>query len=263
MRIEQYYLAQSLDDAYAKLKEDPKNVILGGGLWLKKMNAPIKAAIDLSNLGLDEIIETKRGIEIGAMVSQRKLETSPAIAKIANGLLVEAVGQIMGPAFRNLATVGGSIVGRYPFSDLITPLLVLDTTLVFFPKREISLEEYLALKGKPEGILEKIIVSENVERSFFKKAKVTALDFPLVNIAIAKCDDKYRIAIGSRPNTAALALKAMEYLNTNASLSEKEIKKVAEIAIEELSFASTSAISEEYRKALARTYVERGLEEVK
>ena len=36
LRAKEYYRASSLEDAYNKLKENPKNVIVGGGLWLKK-----------------------------------------------------------------------------------------------------------------------------------------------------------------------------------------------------------------------------------
>jgi CO/xanthine dehydrogenase FAD-binding subunit len=70
------------------------------------------------------------------MVSLRDFEMSLLVKNIQGGILVSAVSQIMGVAFRNGATVGGSVAGKFPFSDLITPLLALDTTLIFYPKKK-------------------------------------------------------------------------------------------------------------------------------
>ena len=36
LRANNYYKATSLDDAYQKLKDNPKNAIIAGGLWMKK-----------------------------------------------------------------------------------------------------------------------------------------------------------------------------------------------------------------------------------
>ena len=261
MAFHHYHRATSLEDAQKTLLSHPSNIILGGGLWIKKSNAEADTAVDLSLLGLDQIKETKDFIEVGAMVTLRDFETNPAIQQLGGGFVAHAVGHIMGVALRKLATVGGSVAAKLPFSDVITPLLTLDVTLVFYPKKEISLADYLASKGKSKDILTHLVIKKTKSVGFFKKVGNTALDFAQLNIAITH-EKKWAIALGSRPGVAALATQAMDYLNGCATMGAKEIEKAAELAVEELSFASTTFASEEYRKTLAQTYVRRGVEEV-
>lgn len=257
MRVTNYYRASSVEDAYAKLKENPTNAILAGGLWLKKIGGVHETLIDISNLGLDKIEEEKDYIKVGAMVSQREFEASPVINSLLGGTVAFSTREIMGPAFRNMATVGGSIYGRYPFSDLIAGLMMMDVTLVFYPEQKMTLNEYLSYKGKLDGILTSILIKKEEGKGYFKKVKTTALDFPLINFAASKRGGKHYIVVGSRPMGPQYAVKAMEAADKGASPEE-----VASIAVEELMFADSFNISKEYRKDLTKVYVRRGLEEV-
>ena len=258
MKVNEYYRASSLEDAYQKLQEGSKNAILAGGLWIKKMGQNYDALIDISTLGLNQISENKDEVIVGSMVTQRDFENSSVVRKLFNDAIAFSTREVMGVNFRNLATIGGSIMGRYPFSDVITGLLPYDVTLEFYPKNSMSLEEYLNYKGKLNAILIAIHIKKGTGKGFYKKVKTTALDFPIVNIAVAKVNNEYRIAVGARPMVAALAKKAMEYLNSG----NKEFNKAAELAVEELQFLDNKDASKEYRIDLAKVYVRRGLEEV-
>ncbi len=257
LRAEQYYKPQTIEEAFSKLKEDPRNSLVAGGLWMKKTGLKYNAIIDLSELKLDYVKEEKGFIYVGAMTSLRDFENSPIINSLFDGVTAFGVREVMGPAFRNSATIGGSIYGRYPFSDVIAALLPLDVELHFYPEQTMSLEEYLNFKGKVDGILKEIKIKKEVGHAFFKKFKTTALDFPLINFSIVKRNGKHFIAVGSRPMVAALAHKAMEAADKGASFEE-----VAEVAVQELQFMDSFNISKEYRMDLARTYIRRGLEEV-
>lgn len=257
MHFNNYYQPTSLEDAYRKLKENEKNALIAGGLWMKKMDGNYETLIDLSSLGLNEIKEDEKYVRVGPMVSLREFEVSPLIKSLNDGVLSFAVSEVMGPAFRNQATIGGSIFGRYPFSDVIAGLLTLDVTLKLYPEGEMSLEDYLNLRGKPDFIIKEILIKKEKAKSFFKKVKTTALDFPLLNIAVSKRNGELYIAVGSRPMVAALAHKAMEAYKAGKSALE-----VATIASEELSFASSNNISKEYRLDLCKVYVARGIKEV-
>lgn len=258
MKVNEYYRASSLEDAYQKLQASPKNAILAGGLWMKKMGQSYDSLIDLSKLGLDKISETKDEVIVGSMVTQRDFEDSKIVSFLFAGAPAFAVREVMGVNFRNLATIGGSIMGRYPFSDVITGLLPYDVELEFYPAQKMSLEEYLNYKGKLNAILVAIHIKKGEGKGFFKKVKTTALDFPIVNIAVAKVNKEYRVVVGARPMVAARSYKAMEYLNNGG----KDFAKAAELAVEELSFMDNKDASKEYRVDLAKVYVRRGLEEV-
>lgn len=262
MKVNEYYRASSLEDAYQKLQENPKNVILAGGLWIKKIGQDLNCLVDLSTLGLNKISETKDEVIVGSMVTQREFENSPIIKKLYNDAIGFAVREVMGVNFRNSATIGGSIMGRYPFSDVITGFLPYDVSLVFFPEAKMSLKEYLQYKGKFNGILTEIRIKKENGKGFYKKVKTTALDFPIVNFGISKVNGKYRIAVGARPMVASLACKAMDYINNVSSPKEEDFKKAGEIASEELSFLDNKDSSKEYRLDLTKVYVSRGLKEV-
>ena len=257
LRANNYYKAPSVEEAYKMLQANPKNAIVAGGLWIKKTGLSYETLIDLSECGLDKITEDKENVYVGAMVSLRQFESSPIINKLFNGPTAFAVREVMGPAFRNGATIGGSVFGRFPFSDVIAGLLPLDVKVRLYPEEEMSLEEFLNFRGKINGILKEIVIKKEEGKGYFKKVKATALDFPMLNISIVKRGGKNYIAIGSRPATAALAYKAM------AEADKGDFVKAGEVAAEELMYLDSSNISKEYRKDLVKVYVRRGLEEVK
>ena len=183
MKVNEYYRASSLLDAYQKLQESPKNAILAGGLWMKKMGQSYDTLIDISTLGLNKISDSKDEVIVGSMVTQRDFENSELVKSLFNDAIAFSTREVMGVNFRNLATVGGSIIGRYPFSDVITGLLPYDVTLKFYPESSMSLEEYLNYKGKMNAILVAIHIKKGSGKGFYKKVKTTALDFPIVNIS--------------------------------------------------------------------------------
>ena len=258
MKVNEYYRASSLEDAYQKLLASPKNAIIAGGLWMKKMGQSYETLIDLSNLGLDKIEDKKDEVVVGALTTQRDFENSKVVSFLYAGAPAFAVREVMGVNFRNIATIGGSIMGRYPFSDVITGLLPYDVELEFYPAQKMSLEEYLNYKGKLNAILVSVHIKKIEGKGYFKKVKTTALDFPIVNIAVAKVAGEYRVVVGARPMVASRAYKAMEYLNNGG----KDFAKAAELVVEELSFMDNKDASKEYRVDLAKVYVRRGLEEV-
>ena len=204
-------------------------------------------------LGLDKIEDKKEYVEVGAMVTQRQFETSEFVPEMAR----EAVKSIMGPAFRNVATIGGSVYGKYGFSDVIAGLLGYKVELVFYPNATISLLDYVNKPGFFDGILTHIRIYKENLKAFFKKVGITALDYPILNVAVTK-GEEYRVIVGSRPLVAVRCEKCEAYLNEGG----KDFAKAAEIAVEELSFGDSIATKGGYRKQLALTYVRRGLEEV-
>ena len=257
LRANNYYKAPSVEEAYKMLQANPKNAIIAGGLWMKKTGLSYDTLIDLSECGLDKITEDKDNIYVGAMVTLREFETNPAVNKLFSGATAFAVREIMGPAFRNMVTIGGSIFGRFPFSDVIAGLLPLDVKVRLYPEQEMTLEELVNFKGKLNGIIKEIVIKKEEGKGYFKKVKTTALDFPMLNISIVKRNGKNYIAVGSRPATAALAYKAME------EADKGDFVKAGEVAANELMYLDSSNISKEYRQDLVKVYVRRGLEEVK
>ncbi|MFH0767243.1 MAG: FAD binding domain-containing protein, partial [Bacillota bacterium] len=218
--------------------------------------------IDLNALNLNQIIDHDDYIEVGSMVTLHDFESHESIISLGKGFLGTAVGSIMGVGFRNIATVGGSIVGRYSFSDLITSLVTLPVKLIFYPFKEMPLESFLLSKEKVTDILTHIIIEKRSGTGYFKKVSNSGLDFAILNVAVFKEQGQYQIAIGSRPGGALIAHEALDFLNSQPLVNDEVIEQTANIVLDTIKLGSNKAASEEYRKALAKAYVKRGIKEV-
>ncbi len=253
--------ASSVEEAYELLNEHASHTVLGGGVWLKRLPRKIEKAITLDALNLDYIKAEAELVKIGSMTPLQSLVDSDLVQSLGSEILSKAINHVMGVGLRNLATLGGSVVGRYGFSDIIPPLLALDAKLVFHRKGEITLEKFLETKGSVKDILIEVIVPRKKSVGYFKKVSNTPLDFSILNITIVKKEDSYCIILGSRPGGAVFARKAMAFLG-NKPLNTQNINEAVRLMEAEISFGTNHSATADYRHVLAKTYVRRGLEEV-
>ena len=256
---QRYLRAESLPQAYETLVKNRNSRILGGGMWMRQSRKRISTLIDLSALGLDTIQTTENGLEIGCMTTLRQLETSPLLQS-GTQILATSVQDIVGVQFRNTATVGGSLYGRFGFSDVLTACLVLDTTVHLHHGGAVSLEDFCAMAGKRD-ILEKISnpLPHNRTASY-QSIRRSATDFPVLALAISKTEDTWRIAVGARPHRAALAHEAAALLSSTPT--QTEIDAAAVRLLEELRFDSNLRASEDYRRDIAPVLLRRGMADI-
>jgi probable selenate reductase FAD-binding subunit len=260
LEIENIIFPESLGDALTTVKNDPGAVVLGGCGYLRLGSRKIATAVDLSKLGLDTITETGHSLEIGAMVSLRTLETDPYVNVFASGVLVRAVENIVGIQLRSCVTLGGSVAGRYPFSDPITALLALDAELVFQGAGRISLQDYLAGKGLRD-ILVKIILPKDERVAAFTSMRKSTTDYAVLNCAVARVGEDYRVIVGSRPSRAIRVEAAEKHLAANG-LTRETAEQAGLLAAENLSFGDNPRGSGEYRRKICPVLVKRALIEV-
>ena len=143
LKFREYVRAESLEDAYVRNQKKSAH-ILGGMLWLKMQNRTVQTVIDLSDLGLSGIEETEEEYRIGAMTSLRELELHKGLDAMTGGAVRESLRHIVGVQFRNLATVGGSIFGRFGFSDVLTMFLALDSWVELYHGGLVPMERFAA-----------------------------------------------------------------------------------------------------------------------
>jgi len=262
MEVKHYLKPTSLEEAYQHLIKNPNNHLIGGGMWIKNTLKSVDTLIELNDLVLGSILETSKVITIGSMTTLRQIEEDPAIKSLGNGILSKSAQSIMGVSLRNAATIGGTVVGGYAFSDFIPALLVLEAMLVFYKQGRLSLADYLALETKPKDILMSVEIKKQDCIGYFHKVSNTVLDFAMINVAITKCGSTFRIAVGSRPGIASLAKTAMSYLKKTKEITPEIIDIATQMVIDELGFGSNFRASAEYRQELTAVYVKRGLQEV-
>lgn len=255
MNIRDYILAQSLEQAY-ELNQKKGSRILGGGLWLRLSKNPIATAIDLSALELDTIEETGTEFSIGAMVPLRALETHPGLNAYTQGAAAKAVESVVGIQFRNLATVGGSIFGRFGFSDVLTLFLALDTQIELYKAGIVPLEEFA--KQQPDrDILVRLIVKKRPGEFAYLSLRNSRTDFPVLACALSRLEGVVRAVYGARP-ARAVVLRDERCLLTDG-ITEESALAFARYAAETVPTGSNNRGSAAYRTHLIQVLTQRGL----
>ena len=256
--IQNYVRAGSLEEAY-RLNQSRRNRIIGGMMWLKMGSMSVGTAIDLCDLGLDQIEETDDAFSIGAMTTLRQLERHEGLHTYTCGALRNAVKDIVGVQFRNMATIGGSIWGRFGFSDLLTVFMAMDAEVELYKGGIIPLAEFAEMK-KDNDILVRLIVKKTPGRFAYQAVRIQRTDFPVLNCAVAAIGGEYRAVIGARPHKA-IRLTDREGI-LSAGLTEENIRAFAAYAAEKIPTGSNTRGSAEYRDRLIRTLIRRGLAEI-
>ena len=218
LTIREYKQAATLEEAW-QLNQKRPNRVLGGMLWMRLSKGNVQTAIDLSALGLDTIEETETEIRIGAMVSLRQLELHEGFTAYSEGANKEALRHIVGVQFRNLATVGGSVFGRFGFSDVLTLLLVMDSYVELYKGGIVPLADFVNMPYDRD-ILVRVIVKKTAAHYSYKSVRISKTDFPVLTCAAALTQEGVQAAVGARPAKAAL-VKDAEQLATLPMTAEK------------------------------------------
>ena len=259
IKIKNYKKVDSLEEAW-ELNQKRTNRIIGGMLWVKMSSANVQTAIDLSGLGLDQIEETEEEFRIGCMVTLRQMELHEGLESYTEGAVKEAFRHIVGVQFRNLATVGGSLFGRFGFSDVLTLLLALDCDVELYKGGIMSVQKFVKLK-RDNDILMYIIIKKTPVHVCYQSVRNTVTDFPTLNLAAAVLKDKLRISIGARPGKAMLFEDEAGQLNglTEGKVTEEEIRTFAKEIKEKLPTGSNMRGSAKYRSHLVEVMTVRAL----
>lgn len=258
LTIREYKQAATLEEAW-QLNQKRPNRVLGGMLWMRLSKGNVQTAIDLSALGLDTIEETETEFCIGAMVSLRQLELHEGFTAYSEGANKEALRHIVGVQFRNLATVGGSVFGRFGFSDVLTLLLVMDSYVELYKGGIVPLADFVNMPYDRD-ILVRIIVKKTAAHYSYKSVRISKTDFPVLTCAAALTQEGVQAAVGARPAKAAL-VKDAEQLATLPMTAEKA-QAFAEYAAGLLPTETNPRGSAAYRTHLIKVLTARCLTEL-
>lgn len=250
--IQKYVQAQSLEEAW-QLNQAKRNRIVGGMLWLRLGRGGVGTAIDLSDLGLDTIEETGEAFSIGAMTTLRQLEQHDGLNAYTNGAIRNAVKDIVGVQFRNMATLGGSIWGRFGFSDVLTVFLAMDCYVELYKGGIVPLEQFAGMK-KDNDILVRLIVKKTPGKVVYTAMRNQRTDFPVLTCALSNIGGETKAVIGARP------AKAMVIRDENGLLPDG--KAFAAFVAEQAPTDSNIRGSAAYRTHLVRVLVERAAREL-
>ncbi len=258
LTISNYVKAKTLEEAY-ELNQARSSRVMGGMMWMRLSNAKVKTAIDLSGLGLDQIEETDKVFKIGAMCTLRQLEQCERLREEYGDGIAEAVRHIVGVQFRNQATVGGSIYGRFGFSDVLTAFLALDTFVELYDGGIIRLSEFV--NRKPDrDILVSIIIRKGKRKFRYSSVRRTKTDFPVIACAvvtgIVHGEESWYFSVGARPMKAALTERKWQL---KPDETEEAIAAYAKEIAAEFDYGTNMRGSAEYRQHLAEVLLRRSI----
>lgn len=241
-KINEYYFATSVEDAYEKLIKGRKNCILGGCMWLRQMDKLIPVAIDLSKLSLDYIKSDDDFIYIGAMATLSDLEHNEMLSQYYGDIFKKMTHHIVGTQFRNTATFGGSIYGRYGFSDILTGFLPLKSIIKTAKHGEMKLEDFRNLTYEKD-VVEYVKIPKIKTKVAYTSFRNQSTDFPVLAVCISEQNGENHISVGARPEKANLVYTKDEAIS--------------------LCFRDNFRASGEYRRELTKILIDDLLEELK
>ncbi len=260
LKIANYIRAQSLEEAYL-LAQKRNNVILGGMLWLNMQTRNVNTAIDLCDLGLDKIEETGDSFALGAMVTLRDLELHEGLNALTDGAMAASVKHIVGVQFRNLATLGGSLWGRFGFSDVLTIFEVLGAKVELYGRGVMDIAEFAALPRGTRDLLVRVIVPKDGRRVAYQTVRNTATDFPTLAVAISVQEGRVLCAVGARPGKAKLYTDAEGILA--GGVTEESAAAFGAYIAKTADFESNLRGSAAYRERICAVLVRRCLMKLK
>lgn len=248
LTIREIKKAATLEEAW-QLNQKRPNRVMGGMLWMRLSQGNVMTMIDLSDLGLNQIEETETEFSIGAMVTLRELELHAGIASYTKGAMKEALRHIVGVQFRNLATVGGSVFGRFGFSDVLTILMALNAKVELYKGGIIPIVEFAKMKYDRD-ILVRVIIPKEALSSSYASVRIAKTDFPVLTCAAALTGEGVQIAVGARPAKAALVKDEQGLLTL--PFTEEKVQAFAEYAASVLPTESNPRGSAKYRTHLIK-----------
>ena len=269
MKPVEFLEPETVEEAYsllAKYKEEAKLIASGQSLipMLKQRLFTPKYLISIRNLsGIDYIREADDGLRIGALTTQRTVETSEVVRR-RFPVLAEAVHAVGTVQIRNWGTIGGSLAEADPTGDPPPALLALGAkvrALSVRGEREVPLDEffvdYIQTSLELDEVLTEIIVPYLPPNtgSIYIKDVVRSGDTGIVTVAVlATLDAKQAvkeasIVLGCQAATPVRALRAEKAAVGKSAVDDLE--DIAEAASQDADPAPDVLGSVEYKRYLA------------
>lgn len=273
-----YVAPASLQEAVALLREHGGDAkILAGGHSLiptmKLRLAQFPLLVDIGRIpGLDRIERHGDHLHIGALVTQRQVETSALIGDLCP-LMAETAGQVGDVQVRNRGTVGGTLAHGDPAADMPAALLALDGSVqVVGPNGERTIPasalfvDMMTTALEPDEVLTSATVPVLGPRtgSAYEKFANAASGYAIAGVAAVIGLDAgglctvARIAITGASSKATRAT-AVEVALLGKRLDDPTVAAAAVHAAEGLSLIGDIHADEAYRAGLARVLARRAV----
>jgi carbon-monoxide dehydrogenase medium subunit len=273
----EYAAPKTLSEAVALLGKNPEAKILSGGHSLLPMMkfrlASPALLIDINKVdGLSYIREEGDWLKIGALTRESELERSEVVQK-KYPLLADTASVVADPLVRNMATVAGNIAHADPANDHPATMLAYGAQIVatgLKGEREIAVTDFFQDAFQTalahDEILSEIRIpaAKNGAGGAYFKLERKVGDYATAAVAVQVSLDKsgkcasVGIGLTNVGLTPIKAVKAEDALKGQEP-SDANIQKAAQLASEAAEPIADHRGSEEYKRALIKTFTVRAL----
>ena len=277
----EYHQPESLADAVdlAARFGDRASFLAGGTdliVQIERGRVAPRHVIGLGRVpGLTGVEVGERGITLGARVTHRAIEQTPALAGPLR-CLVEGAEVIGGHQVRNVATVGGNLMNASPAADLVPCLVALDGTVTLVGpggERKLPIERFLLgpnrTARRPEELMTRVALSALPPRAataFLKAGRRRAMEISVVCVAARLVLDssferclEARVVLGAVAPTVVRA-HAAEGLLEGQPVGGEAFRRAAEAAQESCRPIDDVRASATFRQHLVGVLVRRALD---
>lgn len=274
----EYVRAEGITHALEVLSQHgPEARILAGGTDLlvdmrERRQGP-RVLVDISEIPeLATVREDGEAVRLGACVTVSALRAS-ATVKREFPVLTEAGRHFADYLTQNKATIGGNLANASPGADLAVPLLAAGAYVVIASlrgERTLSLDQFLqgprSTALAPDELLTEIVIPRPAQcgQSFEKLGLKQAGSIAVVSVAVlmdvaeGRCS-RVRIGLGAvapRPFRPTSAEDCLE----GGPFSAERVDQAGETAANAAQPISDVRATAEYRRAMVRVLVQRGLD---
>jgi CO/xanthine dehydrogenase FAD-binding subunit len=262
----------TVEEAIASLRVDKADgaAVLAGGTDLlldidEGRTAPGRV-VSLRRLPWRTLDWVGGALTVGSTLPLRALEDDPEVRQRLPGLwqAVHAVGSV---ALRHRATLGGNLGRSAPASDLVPVLLVLDAEVdLVGPEgsRRLSVDRFVRASRRTSlssgELIRSVRIPESRPSAYQWQRVRPANDISQIAVATAysPTERAWRVAVGGMPPRPVLLGEVARGLGRGKP-TETALRAASERAAREVVIASDQRASEEYRRRLVGTLLERAV----
>lgn len=274
----EYAAPHSLEEALSTLSQraDEAKVLAGGQSLIPLMKLRFASPgliVDLNRIpGLSFIDESGDHLRIGALTRNSELAASELLER-NYPVMAAAAPLISDPIVRNLGTIGGSLAHADPAGDWGSVMIAMGADVVVrgpsgertIPVKSLIVDTFTT-SLEPTEIITEVRIPKSGGRSggTYLKLERKVGDFATVGVAVQLALDDGKVdragialtAVGSKNLEAEAAQQALADVQPSADAFEEAARLAAEAA------NPTSDVrgSAEYKRAVVRTFVKRGLD---
>jgi carbon-monoxide dehydrogenase medium subunit len=267
-----FFAPTELPEALRLLREKEGAKLLAGGMsMVPAMNLGIlrpTAVISLNHVaGLDYVEDAGESLRIGAMVRHERVESDPLIREHMP-VLAEAAAKVADVQIRHRGTIGGSVAHADPAADYLPVLVALGAKVKLANadgERTLELTDFLVDVMLTKLALDEALVELDVPKlppgagsAYVRLARVEG-SFAIVNAAAVLRNGRPVIALGGATPTPVLVETDVDVSGGLTDAAVEQISDAAYAACED-AYGDLSG-SADYRRAMARVYARRAVEQ--